>query len=189
MGNGGIGTSSPTISGLSFLNVSVLNGAAGLDESCDISSAVLSSVISDVSVRVQEARTRQARRRVASLSATTMSDKDVKMEQQQQHDQFQLPPMPTPNPYPSFTLPPIQFNLDPSVVQHLQPSLPVQPRKPRVVDADYIDPNVASHAVQRLIVYELARKGFKSSEACALRRLEFEVVACESPLALANSVR
>ena len=42
-----------------------------------------------------------------------------------------------------------------------------------------VSPQLASHAIQRLISFEMRDAGFETAEAGAVRRLELEVVSCE----------
>jgi len=59
---------------------------------------------------------------------------------------------------------------------------PTSPEPPPPPDYSSIDPDVATKAIERLVLSGLKGAGFDGTDPGAMRRLEAEVVECTSPL-------
>ncbi|KAH7931294.1 hypothetical protein BV22DRAFT_1027526 [Leucogyrophana mollusca] len=85
--------------------------------------------------------------------------------QTQTHYPSQFPPIPAPTSY--------------QPIYNFQPKAPTPPPEPRLAEPylPAISPDVASRAIQRLVLVQLKQSKFEGIEPPALQRLELEVVA------------
>jgi len=68
---------------------------------------------------------------------------------------------------------------------YARPTSPAEPPPPP--DYSSINPDVATKAIERLVLSGLKNGGFDGSDPGAMKRLEAEVVECTSPLMLTRS--